>query len=319
MENVGYQSSGPGQNLFVANWDWRVPVAPTDADAISNPNGVLSNVSASGITDTQFQSGLDYLGSVLKQIKDANPLVTKVDVIAHSTGGLIARSYVQSAAYGAVYDGIRPLPTIDDLVMVGVPNEGVADPWSFAFDDFSANSVSRGLAMVTDRAYDLMRNNGGTVVPIVGPDYVINNPSISKQDFVRQYIAGLQHLVPTYEAIDTNSDRVFEKIALGTPSGNTLVNRLLTDINAPVGGRQEYVAQPSGQDECHLQHGRRNQDRIVVRTGPDSRGFLSDEILSFPNYIGRRPEVGETLVRNYRVWSMGEMAPFLRTPQSTRS
>jgi len=207
LENVGYVSSGPNQSLWIANWDWRLPVASVDANALTTPDGMIAGVTGASISDNTFETGVDYLGAVLKQIKTLLPAVTKVDVIAHSTGGIIARSYIQSSAYGASF-GAANLPTIDDLILAGVPNEGVADPWSFSVDDFSASAVSRGLAMVIDRAYDLMV--AGT--PINGPDGVINNPSIPKDQFVKQYVASLRNLLPTYNAIDTNSDGFFEKI-----------------------------------------------------------------------------------------------------------
>ncbi len=124
LKNVGYQDSGPSQSLWVVKWDWRTPVAPTDANALTAPDGTISNVTGVSISDTNYGSGLDYLGEVLKQVK----LVTgasQVDVIAHSTGGAVARSYIQSAAYGASF-GTGNLPIIDDLVLVGVPQTGVA-------------------------------------------------------------------------------------------------------------------------------------------------------------------------------------------------
>ena len=70
------------------------------------------DVTAAAITDNVYQTGLDYFGNVLADIKARFPLLTKVDVIAHSTGGVIARSYIQSTAYGQ-----SGLPTIDDLVL----------------------------------------------------------------------------------------------------------------------------------------------------------------------------------------------------------
>jgi triacylglycerol esterase/lipase EstA (alpha/beta hydrolase family) len=50
-----------------------------------------------------------------------------VDVIAHSTGGLVARSYIQSAAYGGFFNGTQKLPTFENLIMVGVPNRGARE------------------------------------------------------------------------------------------------------------------------------------------------------------------------------------------------
>lgn len=64
LENVGYKL---GKSLFVVNWDWRLPVAPVDADSLTNPDGMLSAVTVAGITDDAFETGLDYLGFTLKQ------------------------------------------------------------------------------------------------------------------------------------------------------------------------------------------------------------------------------------------------------------
>ncbi len=146
-----------------------MPVAPSDADALTSPDGKLSNVTAASISDTNYGSGLDYFGQLLKQI-ELQTGATQVDVIAHSTGGLIARSYIQSAAYGESF-GVGFLPLVDDLVLVGVPNQGVPDAWNFLNDDFSESSMSRGLAKVVDEAYDRMV--AGTTIN--GPDYSISN------------------------------------------------------------------------------------------------------------------------------------------------
>ena len=65
LVKVGYTR---GVDLFVANWDWRVPVAITDnsgPDSLANQtmtNGILSLVTADSITDSTYQSGVDYLG-----------------------------------------------------------------------------------------------------------------------------------------------------------------------------------------------------------------------------------------------------------------
>ncbi len=50
----------------------------------------------------------------------------------------MARSYIQSAAYGQ-----SGLPTIDDLVLVGVPNAGVTDVWNLSLNDWNAEGVTR--------------------------------------------------------------------------------------------------------------------------------------------------------------------------------
>ncbi|MEQ1826133.1 MAG: hypothetical protein ABL921_09305, partial [Pirellula sp.] len=243
LENVGYQTSGPNQSLWVANWDWRLPVAPVDANALTAPDGLITapGVTGASISDNTFATGLDYLGFVLKQIKTLHPTVTQVDVIAHSTGGLVARSYIQSAAYGTSF-GAGLLPVIDDLVLAGVPNQGVSDPWNFLNDDFSEDSVSRGLGMVIDEAYDRMVA-GAT---INGPDYSITNtPPISKTEFVRKYVGALRDLIPTYNVIDTNADGFFEKINpnwVEQGPGPVTNAQVVVPPNNPINGAIEAVA-----------------------------------------------------------------------------
>src|SRR5205085_927620 len=79
--------------------------------------------------------GVDYLGYWLTQAKlawehDYPGLdMPGVDVIAHSTGGLVTRAYIQSKAYNGQYGSDaagKPLllPKIDHFIMMGVPNQG---------------------------------------------------------------------------------------------------------------------------------------------------------------------------------------------------
>jgi triacylglycerol esterase/lipase EstA (alpha/beta hydrolase family) len=50
----------------------------------------------------------------------------KVDVVAHSTGGLVTRAYIQSDAYGQEYAPGQRLPKIVHFVMYNVPNQGAS-------------------------------------------------------------------------------------------------------------------------------------------------------------------------------------------------
>ena len=107
LANYGYQKD---RDLFVVNYDWRLPPAISDG---AN-DGTISNQTAQAIADTDFRTGLDYLGETLLRAADAwklyhpdQPDLDAVDVIAHDAGGLIARAYIQSAAYGGA---IAPVP-----------------------------------------------------------------------------------------------------------------------------------------------------------------------------------------------------------------
>jgi len=51
--------------------------------------------------------------------------VQKVDIIAHSMGGLVARSYIECSDFGLkMYDQSKPVP-VRRLIMIGTPNHGV--------------------------------------------------------------------------------------------------------------------------------------------------------------------------------------------------
>jgi hypothetical protein len=235
FENAGYEQ---GKNLFIANWDWRVSVAPEDG----NSDGVISGVTGQSISDAdedlEFVTGLDYLGFWLKQAQDAwsachdEPLAC-VDVIAHSTGGLVARSYVQSTAYGDSYDSNADgsvdaldlkLPQIDDLVLAGVPNQGAGEIWNILQNDFNDSVATRASAIIVDHAWDLVQ--GGTTIQ--GPDYDITEASDPKQ-FISQYIGAGQDLLPTFNFLDSDLDGVLE-----TLSGD-YANNLLYDLNFGLG------------------------------------------------------------------------------------
>ncbi len=195
-------------------------------------------------------------------------------MIAHDAGGLVARSYIQSAAYG---QGV--LPSIDDLVMVGVPNAGVTDIWNLALNDWNADSSTRLTGQIVERAYDLMRS--GTAINLVGvPSAVINNPNISLTDFVQQYVGSLTQLLPTYKAIDTDDDGQFEPLSATTVPGNTLINRLLVDLNGTANDPNAWLTRVG---ETHVIYSTEveTRDQIIKRTGPSQNGFLATRYYRF--------------------------------------
>jgi pimeloyl-ACP methyl ester carboxylesterase len=137
FQNIGYLDgtnlAGVTGTLFSALWDWRVPVA-VNSDGAND--GVLSDVTSvslqDALVDTLLDSGVDYLAYWLDQATSAWQTLTgvlpaAVDMVTHSTGGLVARSYIQSVAY----DAAGNLPLVDTLVQVAVPNQGTGTPFSF--------------------------------------------------------------------------------------------------------------------------------------------------------------------------------------------
>ncbi len=102
FENQGYVM---GKDLFAAVYDWRLDPGPTP---FSGATGHVPGLTGDNITAGKYTYGVDYLGYWLKQAEDSwesrfhEPL-DSVDVICHSTGGLVARTYMESDAYGADY------------------------------------------------------------------------------------------------------------------------------------------------------------------------------------------------------------------------
>ena len=201
FEALGYIQ---GEDLFVANYDWRLPPGPLDGSI----DGHVDGLSGAGISDESFLYGVDYLGYYLRQAAEAWQLthgepLEKVHVIAHSTGGLVARTYIQSDAYGDLYEAGRHLPTIEHFIMIGVPNRGASKPYNPLQDNWVADPAYQMLlSKIVNRAYEKVLA-GQT---INGPDYDIQLLDI--QDgagvpdpvkFIELYVPTLRALLATYD------------------------------------------------------------------------------------------------------------------------
>ena len=201
------------------------------------------------MTDNVYEYGVDYLGVVLRQIVEANPRVRTVDILTHSTGGIVARSYFD-AAYGGTFSAngqTYTLPTVNTLIMGSVPNEGASvayDPWYNNFVENAGNPFGAGLRDLGFATYSLVADEG---VSISGPDYTINkasitNPATGKPDptlFIHQYVPTISSLMGTYDFLiqqdgtatnvnntDAASQILLDLNALNTPGNNSWVKKL---------------------------------------------------------------------------------------------
>ncbi|MCU0485419.1 MAG: hypothetical protein MUC85_04850 [Anaerolineales bacterium] len=201
FEALGYVQ---GKDLFVANYDWRLPPGPLDG-AI---DGHVDGLSGAGVSDEIFLYGVDYLGYYLRQAAQAWELthgepLEKVHIIAHSTGGLVARTYIQSDAYGALYDDSHALPTVAHFIMIGVPNRGASKPYNPLQDNWIADpAYQKLLSKIVNRAY--IKVIAGQTIS--GPDYDIALSDLldefGKPDpvkFVEMYVPTLRSLLATYD------------------------------------------------------------------------------------------------------------------------
>lgn len=249
LENAGYCSDRnvlagqcTKQDLYIANYDWRVLPAPIDPRNLTAEPLFDGKISLLGRSPNHppFEYGVDYFIYWLKQAKSQweqdHPGVpfTRVDVIAHSTGGLVTRSYIQSDIYKQ-----SGLPEIGDFFMVGVPNQGAAKAWNPLQNDFSIDNAFKFLSKVIKDAYQ--KQLGLTFIdpethdavslpalPIHGPDRVIlkeNNPLI----FIEQYIPTIRALLATYDFFINDHDAANPGKQINDDPAQR--NNLLLDLN----------------------------------------------------------------------------------------
>ncbi len=236
LQNAGYRF---GSTLWTVPYDWRLPLAPGDG----NPDGVLSGVTAASITDNVYQYCIDYVGYTLKQAAQAwilthpgNPL-TQVNVIAHSEGGLVARAYMESTAYGGTFVSDRgqmlPLPKIDKLIEMGTPNLGVSSAWQSWEGNWSDYVSFGGLSAALLNQYATVPYNtvvaGGTITSPFGNITLqsITNPATGQPDstmFMRQYWPVEGQLSADYNFLMVNGRLTNANNLLG-------IYPIMTDLN----------------------------------------------------------------------------------------
>ncbi|QDU60772.1 PGAP1-like protein [Planctomycetes bacterium Pan216] len=232
FEDQGYTKN---QDLFVATYDWRMPLAPFDGEF----DGQLTNVTADMITDGGTEYLAQYIGYWLDRVVEANPEATEVDIVAHSFGNLVTRSYIQSDAYGGTYtrDGeTRTLPTVRDYVQFAGPNEGTPQVWNLwnnnFYGDLTTQIMASAILGTTYRLVDIpvigasVSNPDGTVIDRDSiRDPVTGRPSETL--FVQQYVPALSSLMATYE---------FLTLAPGTDpvdvNDTIAANNVTLDMNA---------------------------------------------------------------------------------------
>ena len=306
LENAGYVEN---RNLFKVNYDWRLPPGPDD-QAI---DGSIAGLTAASLADQRYDYAVDYLGEVLRQAAEqwasdnpGAPPLDAVDLITHSTGGLVARTYIQSgAAYGGEYASDKRLPKINNLIMIGVPNQGASKAWNPLHDNWVVDpAFQMVLSKIVNRAYQKVLNHGFV---IAGPDYDISLASITAPQctdlpevcFINQYVPTARALLATYDFIDfgsglTNVD--------GSP---TIRNSLLLDLNAgdPNAFASLVTAKPT---IIYGTNGADTPTTVVQDVGPTFTLPGFHPIAEFANVVGRNAAPGETFYRDITVPNGGD-------------
>ncbi|MEW6158414.1 MAG: LEPR-XLL domain-containing protein, partial [Verrucomicrobiota bacterium] len=312
LENAGYKR---GETLFLAVWDWRLPLAPIDADA----DGRISDVTGASLADEVYRYGVDYLGHSLKQAAAAwsdlyeGAALPSVDIVAHGAGGLIARAYIQSTGYGGSYSG-GTLPVVNNFVGVGVPNRGMVSPWILLNDEWGQRDETKLLALTLDLAYTRILLGGRISTPhgdislgdITDDLTILGQPEPTR--FISHYLPALRDLLPTFDFVDDGTGTLAD---LNT--NLQLRNNFLLDLNDGL----DWIYAPGET----VPFGR-NPNRFISEAGHKILGVYtavySEEAdtaasvlprsdsagtrVSFTNLLGRPHDPGE-------VWFDAQLAP----------
>ncbi|MEX0330671.1 MAG: right-handed parallel beta-helix repeat-containing protein [Puniceicoccaceae bacterium] len=217
-----------GETLFAATYDWRM--APGPAPENGEYDGIVSGLTAASLTDDVYEFSVDYLGywmerAVNKWTALYGEAPDGVDLVTHSTGGLVARTYIQSDAYGQS-NGSIDLPIVQNLVMVGVPNRGAPKAWNPLQNDFSGDvSFQIVLSKVMLKAYELYQD-GAVITGADGEISQAETPGLTPEAFINLYVPTIRGLLSTYDFLYTEG--------ADTPidaNATEFVNEWILDLN----------------------------------------------------------------------------------------
>ena len=224
---------------------------------------MLSNLTASELTGGVYHYAVDYLGTALVQAAttwaqefDGRSLPA-VNVITHSTGGVIARAYVQSPSYGQTLPSGITVPKINDAVMIAPANQGDPETWDYLNDNYSEDTLVQGMSLFIGLSYDDVVAGGTITSPngniTLSSIMVDGAPSI--EQFLLLYMPSLEDLLPTFPFLDTGSGTL-------TVGSSSFFNNLLFDLNDGYGLTAADL--PAGISPS------------IIPANPDPNSFLDD-------------------------------------------
>ena len=156
--------------VFDSPWDWRMPVSHTDSKG-------------------KGPAWRHYLKPVIERAKreTGHP---KVDIVAHSMGGLLARAYIQSDFYE---------DDVGRLAMVGTPNEGAANAYFLWYggDTTTADQNEEEAQQPEDVGF-YEQTSRENYHEWRGGDWASISQG-AKRDFYWKDIQALEELLPVYD------------------------------------------------------------------------------------------------------------------------
>lgn len=318
LESSGYEKD---KDLFEAAYDWRL--APAPRDGVYDGHITFPEIESylSNIENRHLRYGVDYLVYWIRKAQttweEAHPghQLDTVDVIAHSTGGLLTRAYAQSSIYDqpTTAAGDAKLPKIGSFVMAAVPNLGAPKALSFLNDNWWIDSdeviypyLLRGIA---NTAFQAVLDDGRimldgktfinleTLLPGQNTDEFVawyrtaspSDPFASafRRKFIDTYVAQIRGLVAYDAFIEVNGGLVSPQSL-----GPSFVNYDLLDLNS--GADRSFVSdgEKSFYDFLSVFHGSGSDTTIrqIARVG--AVGGIANELMHL-DQTHRIPEPGE--------------------------
>ncbi|MEM8722140.1 MAG: hypothetical protein AAGE84_23070 [Cyanobacteria bacterium P01_G01_bin.39] len=310
LTRAGYTE---GVDLFVATHDWRLSPGPIDGVI----NGEIER-SIADLTDDTYEYSMDQLAFWMNKAEEewknqlaaaGEPIseLPSVDVIAHSAGGSIARSYIQSTAYS---DPNFTLPKVNNFIALGVPFRGSPAPYKILSNDFISDISYAFLGNSMKFARDKVLKNDEVikvtgkddVEGVITPEMVVNELSDPKE-FLRAYAPNLQALLATYPAIERIDG------SLEVPE-EELENKLLLDLNDGVAHSDEPISSSKNPNKFasrdiegteEIEGLLTGQVKVVYGTGLDSnfRAIEKDQPLYKPDGRGGLSSEPKPTVRRF--------------------
>lgn len=149
LKNAGYKTDGGNKNLFIFNYDWTQTVNSTSEELKT------------------------YIENVVKPSPDE-----KIDLIGHSLGGLVARTYIQNNQENP----------IDQLLTLGSPLQGIP----LVYYPWEGGDLSKSLPAWQRIAASLLLH-------LRKPGFTTN------MEVIRTVIPSLKDLLPTFNYLKQNS------------------------------------------------------------------------------------------------------------------
>ena len=239
LRNQGYVDN---QELYSAVYDWRMAPGPVGLPGVTSQSITAGYVNPANSNSWAY--GVNYFGYWLATAQDnfeklyGIPL-DNVDVIAHSTGSLVVRAYMQSGAYGGQY--VDPqlggaslnLPTIENFVMMAVPNQGAPKAWNPLQNNFSSDpAYYLVLSKIIDLEFNLVQTFG---LDITSPDessgaITASETGGSFTSFINLYCPTITDLLATYPFLDLNPGNEADGSGVLTAADPRVVNSATNEI-----------------------------------------------------------------------------------------